>query len=257
MIGSPIAGREHPDLEGQIGFYLGALPIRTQFGKEDTVTKLYQRIKENTLGAYSHQVYPYDELVDALNLTRDTSRNPLFNVWLDYHNIEIDSVEINLGGIRLKGYPQQEINKQTKFDLTVVVQELGLDKLGIDKLGIYWEYNRDIYSASQMHQMEMHFSRVLQLLVDSKEIALNELSVLEPQDEQKQLALNPAEKSYDSSTVLAQFGALVKNQGNSVALKEGNNKITYQELDQQSNRLANYLLTDYRINKVDRVGIKL
>jgi hypothetical protein len=66
VIGSPIAGREHPDLEGQIGFYLGALPIRTQFSKEDRITTLYQKIKESTLGAYSHQVYPYDELVDAL-----------------------------------------------------------------------------------------------------------------------------------------------------------------------------------------------
>jgi NRPS condensation-like uncharacterized protein/aryl carrier-like protein len=56
VIGSPIAGREHPDLEGQIGFYLGALPIRTTFSKEDTITNLYQKIKQNTLGAYSHQV---------------------------------------------------------------------------------------------------------------------------------------------------------------------------------------------------------
>jgi amino acid adenylation domain-containing protein len=190
--------------------------------------------------------------VDALNLTRDTSRNPLFDVWLDYHNFEIDSVEINLGGITLKGYPQEETSKQTKFDITIVVQELGSDQLGI-----YWEYNRDIYSSSQMHQMELHFSRVLQLLVENKETVLSELSVLESQDEQKQLALNPVEKSYDSSTALDQFSAVVKSQGSSIALIEGANKIIYQELDQQSNRLANYLLTDYGINKGDRVVIKL
>ncbi|MFN4952393.1 MAG: non-ribosomal peptide synthetase, partial [Flavobacteriales bacterium] len=249
VIGSPIAGREHPDLEGQIGFYLGALPIRTQFSKEDTISTLYHKIKKNTIGAYTHQVYPYDELVDALNLTRDTSRNPLFDVWLDYHNF--DSYNISFQNISSK-LLSDTLADSSKFDLTLVVQELGSDKLGI-----YWEYNRDIYSASQMHQMELHFSRVLQLLVDNKEIVLNELSVLESQDEQKQLALNPVEKSYDSSTALDQFSAVVKNQGSSVALIEGNNKITYQELDQQSNRLANYLLTDYGINKGDRVGIKL
>jgi non-ribosomal peptide synthetase component F len=91
VIGSPIAGRDHPDLEGQIGFYLGALPIRTRFSKEDTITTLYQKVKENTLGAYTHQVYPYDELVDALNLTRDMSRNPLFDVWLGRKGERFDS----------------------------------------------------------------------------------------------------------------------------------------------------------------------
>jgi len=83
VIGSPIAGREHPDLEGQIGFYVNTLAIRNQFSKEDTVSELYQKIKQNTLGAFNHQVYPYDELVDGLNLTRDMSRNPLFyEFWL-------------------------------------------------------------------------------------------------------------------------------------------------------------------------------
>jgi hypothetical protein len=88
VIGSPIAGREHPDLEGQIGFYVNTLALRNQFSKEDTVKSLYQKIKQNTLGAYSHQVYPYDEFVDALNLTRDMSRNPLFDVMLVYQSSE-------------------------------------------------------------------------------------------------------------------------------------------------------------------------
>ena len=123
VIGSPIAGREHPDLEGQIGFYLGALPIRTTFSKEDSITSLYQKIKQNTLGAYSHQVYPYDELVDALNLTRDTSRNPLFDVWLDYHSQEIESEGVSFKNIEQKDYFLSREDHQTKFDLTIVVQE--------------------------------------------------------------------------------------------------------------------------------------
>jgi len=120
VIGSPIAGREHPDLEGQIGFYLGALPIRTIFSKEDTITTLYQKIKQNTLGAYSHQVYPYDELVGALNLTRDTSRNPLFDVWLDFQNFDYYRINVNNVSSKLLNIKSWD---SSKFDLTVVVQE--------------------------------------------------------------------------------------------------------------------------------------
>jgi non-ribosomal peptide synthetase component F len=140
----------------------------------------------------------------------------------------------------------------TKFDLTIVVQELDADKLGI-----YWEYNRDIYSAFQMFKMEVHFSRVLQLLSENKETLLSGFSVLETGDEQKQIALNPTEKSYDSSTVLEQFSFVVKNQGSSVALIFGFTEITYHELDQQSNRFAQYLLSEYAVEKGDFVGIKL
>jgi hypothetical protein len=149
VIGSPIAGRDHPDLEGQIGFYLGALPIRTTFSKEDTITTLYQKIKQNTLGAYTHQLYPYDELVDALNLTRDMSRNPLFDVWFDYHSQELESEGLSFKQIEHKEYFLSTGVHQTKFDLTIVVQE---HQGG--GLGLYWEYNRDIYSSSQMEQME-------------------------------------------------------------------------------------------------------
>ena len=86
IIGSPIAGREHGDLENQIGFYLNTLALRTRFKATDSYEALLGHTREVTLQAYEHQVYPFDELIDELSLQRDLSRSALFDVLIDYHD---------------------------------------------------------------------------------------------------------------------------------------------------------------------------
>ena len=252
VIGSPIAGREHPDLEGQIGFYLGALPIRTTFSKEETVADLYQRIRQNTLDAYNHQVYPYDELVDALKLTRDTSRNPLFDVWLDYHSQEIESEGVSFSQIHQNEYFLSTTDHQTKFDITLVVQE----QQG-GGLGVYWEYNRDIYNSSQMEQMERHFSVVLSALALQATILLRDYALLSTEDTDSQLTHNPPPSTFNQSTVIELFKEAVYSYSDQPALVDGNKQLSYKELDEQSNRLAHYLAKEHGVTSGDVVGIKL
>ncbi|MEM8906818.1 MAG: condensation domain-containing protein, partial [Bacteroidota bacterium] len=77
ILGSPISGRNHTDLKTQIGFYINTLALRTQFDAHDSFNDLLANIKQTTIGAYEHQMYSFDELVNQLNLKRDLSRNPL------------------------------------------------------------------------------------------------------------------------------------------------------------------------------------
>ncbi|MEN2403182.1 condensation domain-containing protein, partial [Flavobacterium sp. MC2016-06] len=80
VVGTPIAGREHPDLENQLGLFLNTLAIRTQIKEKVTFLDLITNQKENLLEAYDHQNYPFDLLVSQLNLKRDSSRSALFDV---------------------------------------------------------------------------------------------------------------------------------------------------------------------------------
>ena len=187
-----------------------------------------------------------------MNLTRDTSRNPLFDVWLDYHSQEIESEGVSFKNIEQKDYFLSREDHQTKFDLTIVIQE----RQG-GSLGVYWEYNRDIYSSSQMEQMERHFSDLLASLATQQTSILSDYTILSTADNNKQLAHNPSPSPFDRRTVLERFGESVKTNSKSRAIVWGNKELSYQELDEQSNRLANYLQTEHGINKGDRVGIKL
>src|SRR5690606_19365535 len=88
IVGTPIAGRDHIDLEDQIGFYVNTLALRTQFNGGMSYVELLREVKGVTLGGYEHQVYPFDALVEDLDLSRDMSRNALFDVMIVLQNNE-------------------------------------------------------------------------------------------------------------------------------------------------------------------------
>src|ERR1700737_1605733 len=80
VIGTPVAGREHPDLEGQIGFYVNTLALRTQVEATGGFGEALEKVRADMLEGYAHQVYPYDRLVDELQTGRDLSRSALFDI---------------------------------------------------------------------------------------------------------------------------------------------------------------------------------
>src|SRR5262249_23568879 len=80
VIGTSVAGREHHELADQLGFYVNTLALRARLQGGYSYNEVLKNVKQVALGAYEHQAYPFDELVDALHLKRDLSRNPLLDV---------------------------------------------------------------------------------------------------------------------------------------------------------------------------------
>ena len=101
IIGTPIAGRDHSDLEDQIGFYINTLALRNEINPEESFNAFYEIIKRNMLQSYSHQMYPFDRLVEELDLRRDTSRSAVFDVMITLQN----------NGEKLVSLSKQFINK--------------------------------------------------------------------------------------------------------------------------------------------------
>ncbi len=105
VLGTPIAGRNHIDLEQQVGFFVNTLVLRTRFDASDSFAALLGKIKEVTLKAYEHQIYPFDRLVDDLKLNRDMSRSPLFDVMVVLQNTGEEEITTEgLQDIEVKGY---------------------------------------------------------------------------------------------------------------------------------------------------------
>lgn len=140
IIGTPIAGREHIDLENQIGLYLNSLPLRTEFKKDETFESLLQKVKEVVLDAFAHQNYPFDKLIEDLKIERDTSRSPLFDVVVMFDNTELSGPTVKeLAGVLVTPYDSdQRINT---IDIRIVFREVN------DKLNFSVDYNKDVFSA--------------------------------------------------------------------------------------------------------------
>ncbi len=248
IIGSPVAGREHTDLEEQIGLYIGMLALRTRFKGDEAFTALVDKVKTSTLEAYEHQAYPFDELVAELDLKRDTSRSALFDVVLILHNNSKKAEKLDLAGMPMKAYDLDQTT--SKFDMTFNFTEVD------EGLAYTLEYNGDIYSAAQMERMAAHLDQLMSCIVKDSEQALKDIDYLSAAEEKQLLSVfNDTQVAYPADkTIVNLFEEQVKLNAEAAAVVFGDVTWSYAQLDEKSNQLANELIQS-GTQKGDLVGI--
>ncbi len=252
IIGTPIVGREHPDLENQIGLYLNTLAIRTKLNKENSFLDLLEIQKQALLNAYEHQGYPFDTLIDKLNLKRDTSRSVLFDVLVVLQNQrQLKNIQSeSLTDLQVSNY---EFNSTTsQFDISFTFVET-------DGLDLTIEYNTDIYDVYLIKRMFTHFENLIAQVIDRPGIAIKQIDYLTPEEQQQVLlTFNATEDKYpENKTVIDLFEEQVKKTPAANAVVFEQKTLTYKELDEVTNQLAAYLKDKYIIQPDDMIGVKL
>ncbi len=116
VLGTTIANRDAPELEGLVGFFVNTLPLRIDAAGDPTFSDLLARVRDEALDAYAHRDVPFEKLVEELKPARDRSRSPLVQAVLTWQNAAIP--EADLGALHLT--PQPADSGTSKFDLTVV-----------------------------------------------------------------------------------------------------------------------------------------
>ncbi|SMO94796.1 AMP-binding enzyme C-terminal domain-containing protein, partial [Flavobacterium resistens] len=253
VIGTPIAGREHPDLEHQIGLYLNTLAIRTLFKEQNSFLELLNQEKETLLGAYEHQAYPFDELVGKLNLKRDMSRSALFDVLVVLQNQQqVFGLrnEESLSGLQVDSY--NFTNNTAQFDISFTfVETEGLD------LSI--EYNTDIYDLELIERIFVHFENLLTKCIEEQDKAIESIDYL-TQGEKQQLLVDFNDSKVDypkDKTIIDLFEEQVDKTPDNIAVVFEEVQLTYKQLNEKANQLAYYLRETYKIQADDLIGIKL
>ncbi|MEM9916806.1 MAG: amino acid adenylation domain-containing protein [Bacteroidota bacterium] len=159
LLGTPIAGRDHPDLQAQIGLFVNTLVLRNQVSDQWSFRSLLDKVRESTLEAYAHQSFPFDQLVDALELEKDTSRLPLFDVMIVWDDIGLKKEDLE-DEADFSVEPMMVENVMAKFDLTF---HLSGDEEGIS-LGL--SYNTDLYTDEKAEDILQHLQRLLQSAIE-------------------------------------------------------------------------------------------
>ncbi|WP_205195787.1 non-ribosomal peptide synthetase [Chitinophaga sp. Cy-1792] len=250
VIGSPVAGRDHIDLEKQIGFYINTLPLRTRFKGTESFRQLLRHIREVTLSAYEHQHYPFDALVDALQLRRDVSRNPLFDVWVVLQNQDANAH--HEGPLTVSGYEAAE-NLICRFDLLFNFVETG------EEIHVGLLYNTDIYQESTAQQLTSHLEQLLEAAVTAADKELVHLDFLTTAEKQSHLSSGGQAVAghWTGETVTTLFEAQAAATPDHTALVFDVRRLTYRELNETANRMAAHLRTTCDLRPDDLVAIRL
>lgn len=251
IIGTPIAGRSHSSLKNQIGLYINTLALRNQVDGEDDLRTAFQKVKTDTLNAFSHQDYPFDQLVENLPLRMNTARNAIFDIMLILQNTSNTKKELN---------EKEEMYNITdggdsvsKFDITLTFEEIG------EQLHFQVDFNKDVYSKGVIEEMMLHYQQLLENLLTLKDEKIGTCSFLS-QKQQKDLIQNFSNKdlvNIPDQTVLDFFRTQVEIRPNKVALISNNAQLTYQDLETRSNQLAAYLFSEHKVDANQIVGISL
>lgn len=151
VIGTPVANRHRAETEGVIGFFVNTLVLRGDLSGDPTFLELLERVRATTLGAYEHQDLPFERLVSALEVERDLSRSPVFQVMFEMQTGR--AREIPLPGLRLT--PLEFHNDTAKFDLLLLMSE------GDDGLTGVFEYNTDLFDAATIERLGSHLCNLV------------------------------------------------------------------------------------------------
>ncbi|MXN82708.1 amino acid adenylation domain-containing protein [Burkholderia sp. 4812] len=116
VVGTPVAGRELPELESQVGPYLNVLALRDRVAGDDRFDTLLARVRDTTLEAFSHPLYPLDRLLDELHIKRVAGRNPLFDIGLTLQNQRHGAVDRYAGQVRIAELPDHDRHDPQRAD---------------------------------------------------------------------------------------------------------------------------------------------
>ncbi|MCM3340482.1 amino acid adenylation domain-containing protein [Paenibacillus sp. MER TA 81-3] len=233
IVGTPNAGRTHGDLQPLIGMFVNTLAIRNYPAGSKTFLEYLEEVKETSLGAFENQDYPFEELVEKLQVTRDLSRNPLFDTMFALQNM--DDKDFELAGLRLKPYPAEY--KVAKFDLSLDVAE------GAEGMACSLEYATALYRPESIERMAKHFGRLLEAVAHEPEALLASLGMLtEEEEEQIRHVFNDTEAGRSQQkTVPELFEEQVERTPDRIAVVHEDKQLTYRELNERANRLARTL----------------
>ncbi|WP_157357541.1 non-ribosomal peptide synthetase [Amycolatopsis nigrescens] len=230
-VGAPAAGRDRPELESLIGFFVNTVVFRGDLGGNPTFGELLARTRERALDGYAHQDLPFERLVDALGVPRETNRNPLVQVFFAWQNTPA-------GDFELPGLDISRIEPGTrgsKFDLTLSLEEVA------DGLRGFVEYSSDLFLPDTIRRFARHYETVLAAAVRAPDVRISELPLLTPEQRRRADRRSPPVPLVEPSV----HGLVARWAGrfpDAVALSGGERQVSYRELEARANRLAGVLV---------------
>jgi amino acid adenylation domain-containing protein len=235
VVGTPVAGRNRREIEGLIGFFVNTLVLRTNLSDSPSFEDVLSRVREVALQAYTHQDLPFEQLVEALQPTRDLSYTPLFQVMFALNEKSVPSVE--LPELMVSSYAV-EIGT-AKFDLTLSMENTADGLVGA------WGYNVDLFDETTIARLTGHFQTLVEGIVANPTQKVSSLPLFTIQERHQLLVeWNNTTQEYPQDKCIHQlFEEQVELTPDAVAVVFEDKQLTYLQLNQRANKIAHHLRT--------------
>jgi amino acid adenylation domain-containing protein len=234
IVGTPIAGRRHADLEQIIGMFVNMLALRNVVKDNSQVSEFLREVKVRTLDALDNQEYPFEDLVEKVTMGRDISRNPLFDTVLVLQNQNRPSAVRQQEEANRNGQDFIYEAQTSRFDITLS----GMDRGG--RLFFTLDYKTKLFKKETITKFINQVKRLFSSVLQDPAQRIVDLEITTPEEKRHILAEFVQEKAFDLEfTPLHQlFEEQAAKSPHGIALSLKDDQLTYRQLDGKANQLA-------------------
>ncbi|MCF2220315.1 amino acid adenylation domain-containing protein [Chryseobacterium sp. PS-8] len=246
IVGIPVAGRMHPDLQTAQGMFVNNLAVKNKIDSEETIESFLKKVNNKIEEVLLNQEYPFSLLLEELDYQKDSSRNPVFDTMFVYQNM---------------GFPEYIPNDfsfsrhffdsgTSKFDISMEVFDYE------ESLKYYIEYATHLFRKETILEFQKHFEILIDKIISDSQCRLQDIILLSEEDYKQQIInFNDTESAYPKQkTVVDYIEEQAQNKPDKIALRFENQNINYFELNVKADQLSS-LLDHKGIKEGDIVGI--
>lgn len=232
IVGAPVAGRTRAEEEDVIGLFINTVGLRTLLDPEASFAQLLEHVKRGARSAYANADVPFDRVVQSLQLQRDQSRSPVFQVLFNLLGFRPAPQRLGPAGMEVRW----ALERSAKFDLTLYAREEGAE------IAVELVYNADLFEPARMEAFAAQFSRVVEQVGVNPDVQLSAISLVDAgaravlPNPEAPLPERPAQGS-----VLTRLQHWSRMTPNAVAVIDARERWSYAELEARSSRVASGL----------------
>ncbi|MCJ8270847.1 MAG: condensation domain-containing protein, partial [Psychrosphaera sp.] len=233
VIGTPSDNRHHAQTQSLIGFFVNSLALRMQVDTSSSIDDLIQQVHQQVIEAKIHQELPFEKLVDALNVERDPSRHPVYQVMFTLFNEDDEQVP----GLPFKTVDFGEDHNHfapAKFDLSLFMSDSQAQIRG------GFNYAVNLFDQSTIERMIKLYQCVLAEFAKDQRQAVNRIKLVSEHDSHiLRYDFNQTKVPFEQHKTLHQlFERQVELNPDNTALIYQNEQLSYRELNHKANQLA-------------------
>jgi amino acid adenylation domain-containing protein len=223
VVGTPVSTRRQSQLEQLIGCFINTHVLRTQIPNGVTARDLLARVRATVLESLSHADIPFERLVNELLTERNLSRSPLFQTVFILQNTPASSeYEVVSGG--------------TGFDLTLYMWESN----GV--IGGSLEYNPTLFEPETIAGFAGCYETLAAEIARRPDTAIELLPVVTAAQEAEWFGrYNGQAIPIPGLCTHEWVERQASTSPDAIAVVAGEERLTYRELSESSNRLAHQL----------------
>ena len=236
IVGTPLANRHFKGTENLIGFFVNTLPIRAKIDSEESIEALIEQLNSLIINVQLHQDISFEKIVDELDIEKDLSRNPIFQVLFG-----VQSFGSAVTGL-FKRYNLERLYKISKFDLSLFIDD------GSKDLKCNIEYATSLFCKDTITKLSEHFRSILEQAVNDAKTPIRDIRLLTEKEYQTIVYdWNKTEIPYpENKTIHQLFEEQVEKTPDNIAVVFEDKQLTYRELNEKANQLAHTIRKEYK-----------